>query len=129
MAAGSKLAARIEERTRAFQNLDLWVAMFRLEQPASAMAPLLEAHMEFALGLEKKGVLFAAGPLLDEAGKPFGDGMFILRAVDRARAIRVARGDPMVKAGVRSVEVTAWRLNIGRLELKLDLSGGGARVG
>ena len=43
---------------------------------------LLPQHLEYMIGLEKKGVLFASGPLADAEGKTRGDG---LTMISRAR--------------------------------------------
>ena len=64
-----------------------------LSQPSSApekLKPLLPAHLEYMIGLEKRGLLFASGPLSEGAGPPSGAGLTILRAANaqEARACR-----------------------------------------
>jgi uncharacterized protein len=118
----------IRRRTTGFRNLQLWVATFRPTGGLSAMTPFLDAHIDYALGLERAGFIFGGGPILDAAGGPTGEGMFILRAATLDEAAAAAEGDPMVVAGVRSVEVRPWRLNIGSLDVRLLLSNGGGHV-
>ncbi len=71
------------------------------------------AHVEFLNGLNGSGKLKMAGPLLDEAGKPFGS-LVIIDAADKAEATATAARDPYALAGLfASVEIAAfnWAFN------------------
>lgn len=89
--------------------------------PGSLQAHLVE-HLEHQIAMEKRGVLFAAGPYLDNDGAPTGDGLIILRASDGADAERIAASDPFHRHGVRTFEVRPWQLNEGRIGVSVDLS-------
>ena len=71
-----------------------------LSQPSTApekLKALLPAHLEYMIGLEKRGVLFASGPLSDGAGPPSGAGLTILRVGERRGGAR-AGGSRSVRA-------------------------------
>jgi len=89
--------------------------------PATLRTYVVE-HLEHQIAMEKRGVLFAAGPYLDGDGTPTGDGLIILRASDRAEAERIAASDPFHRHGVRTFEVRPWQLNEGRIGVSFDFS-------
>ena len=96
-----------------------------LSQPSSTpekLKALLPAHLEYMIALEKRGVLFASGPLSDGGGPPSGAGLTILRvaSVDEARAI--AGADPFVANGLRTFELKEWTIMEGTLGLRVNLS-------
>jgi hypothetical protein len=72
--------------------------------------------------LEKRGLLFASGPLSDGAGPPNGAGLTILRAASAAEARALAEADPFVAHGLRTFELKEWTLMEGSLGLKVNLS-------
>ncbi|MFL2669314.1 MAG: YciI family protein, partial [Alphaproteobacteria bacterium] len=51
-------------------------------------------HIAYQLEIERKGILFAAGPFVNSKGKPQGPGMIVIRAKSMAEAKRVAEADP-----------------------------------
>ena len=96
-----------------------------LSQPSSApekLKPLLPAHLEYMIGLEKRGLLFASGPLSDGAGPPSGDGLTILRAANAEEARALAEADPFVTNGLRTFELKEWTMMEGSLGLKVNFS-------
>ncbi|WP_372424467.1 YciI family protein [Salinarimonas chemoclinalis] len=94
--------------------------------PTDGLGPVLahlEAHLAFQVGLEKDGVLFAAGPLwTDDEREWRGEGLVVVRAPSRAAAIAIAERDPMHASGARRFVVRPWMINEGSLSLRLDLS-------
>jgi uncharacterized protein YciI len=99
----------------------LYVVFSKGEATPEQIAARLSQHLEYMIGLEKKGVLFASGPLSSPSGKP-GDGLTILRAgsADEARAI--ASADPFVTAKLRTFEVREWTLMEGSFGMKVNFS-------
>ena len=96
-----------------------------LSQPSSApekLKPLLPAHLEYMIGLEKRGLLFASGPLSEGAGLPSGAGLTILRAANAQEARALAEADPFVTNGLRTFELKEWTIMEGSLGLKVNLS-------
>jgi uncharacterized protein YciI len=74
----------------------LYVVLSKGCASAEQIARLLPDHLEYMIGLEKKGILFASGPLTADAGAPAGDGLTVLRAASADEARRIATADPFV---------------------------------
>jgi uncharacterized protein YciI len=91
-------------------------------------ADLFADHLAYVNGLEKKGVLFAAGPLVDETDTPIGRGMIVVRAKDAEEASEIAFQDPFHKNNVRQFSVQAWRVNEGRLNVSINYSDGTCEI-
>src|SRR5262249_6129588 len=89
---------------------------------AERIAALLPQHLEYMIGLEKRGVLFASGPLAEADGKTRGDGLTILRAADAEAARRIAEADPFVVNGLRNFELREWTVMEGSLGIKVNFS-------
>ena len=85
---------------------------------------LRDAHLEYMVGLEGEGSLFAAGPLLSKDQSLSGDGLIVIRASSQAEAERLAADDPYVRQGARTIEVRPWRVMEGSLRLDLRFSQG-----
>ena len=85
-------------------------------------------HLAYVNGLEKKGVLFAAGPLVDESNVPIGRGMIVVRAGNKEEAAEIASDDPLHKNNVRKFTVQAWRVNEGRLNVSINYSDGTCEI-
>jgi len=85
-------------------------------------------HHRYLVGLERKGILFAAGPFMDEKGARVGVGMMIIRAKSTAEANRIAMREPYTKAGQRRMQVTPWQRNEGGLRLALNFADGELQI-
>ena len=92
------------------------------------MGPIMEnieAHLEFQVSLEEKGIMFGAGPFWENNESDWkGEGMVIIRANSLSEAKKIAASDPMHSSGARSFTVRPWLLNEGTLNIKLDYSKG-----
>jgi uncharacterized protein YciI len=103
-----------------------------LSKPVSGLQPVLDnldAHVAYQTRLENEGVMFAAGPLSDDAEQEWhGDGLFIYRAESRAAAVKLAESDPMHACGARRFTVRPWLLNEGTFSVRLFYSGGKPRI-
>lgn len=97
-------------------------------KPTKGPGPVLEnleKHLEFQCGLERRGIMFGAGPFwADNEEDWHGEGMVIIRAASLAEAKRIAAEDPMHKAGARSFTVRPWLLNEGTITVKITYSDG-----
>ena len=106
-------------------NKDLYVVFTK---PTNGMIPVmenLEEHLKFQVSLEKKGIMFGAGPFWEDNEIDWnGEGMVIIRANSVAHAIEIANSDPMHKSGARNFTVRPWLLNEGNIEVSLDYSTG-----
>ena len=87
-------------------------------------ADIRAEHHDYLVGLERSGVLFAAGPFVDETGARHGAGLIILRVRTRAEAETIAFAEPYTKLGLRTMELTPWQRNEGVLNLKLRFADG-----
>ncbi len=101
-------------------------------KPTNGMAPIMAAlkeHLDFQIDLEKRGIMFGAGPFWNDAEDAWeGEGMVIIRAASLAEAKAIAASDPMHKCGARSYSVRPWLLNEGTVTIKLTYSDGGSEV-
>jgi len=113
---------RVAELTRKMLRKKLYVLISKPIVPPEKLQPFLSAHLEYMIGLEKRGLVFASGPLSEGAGPPTGHGLTVLRArsFDEARAF--AQGDPFVANGLRSFELKEWTVMEGALSLRVNLS-------
>ena len=106
-------------------NKDLYVIFTK---PNNGMGPVMEnldEHLKFQVSLEKKGIMFGAGPFWEENEIDWnGEGMVIIRANSINHAKEIANSDPMHSSGARSFIVRPWLLNEGNIEVSLDYSTG-----
>lgn len=103
-----------------------------LTEPVSGLEAVhknLQEHLAYQLELERKGIMFAAGPFADDAGQEWeGEGMVILRANSLAEAQEIAENDPMHKSGARKFRLRPWLMNEGSITLKVTYSNGKREV-
>ena len=116
------LDQRIAELTAKMLRRKLYAVISQPSPVPQKLKPLLPAHLEYMIELEKRGLLFASGPLSDGAGLPNGAGLTILRAASAAEARALAEADPFVAHGLRTFELKEWTLMEGSLGLKVNLS-------
>ncbi len=89
----------------------------------------LDQHLGYQLELENKGILFAAGPLANDAETSWsGEGLVIIRADSIQAAKKIAQQDPMHQSGARDYRIRPWLLNEGSITLNLKLSSKGLEV-
>ena len=85
---------------------------------------IFHEHIAYQLEIERKGILFAAGPFVDAKGKAQGPGMIVVRAKNMAEAKRISEADPFHKQGYRKFRIQAWEVNEGGFNLRLKFSDG-----
>ena len=81
-------------------------------------------HIAYQLEIERKGILFAAGPFVNSKGRPQGPGMIVIRAKSMGEAKRVAEADPFHKLGFRKFRIQAWEINEGGFNINVKFSTG-----
>ena len=86
------------------------------------LRPVLAAHLDYMIDLEKRGIIFASGPLAGPEQQPQGEGLTIVRAASAAEARAIAEGDPFFKNGLRTFELKEWTVMEGMLGLRVNLS-------
>jgi hypothetical protein len=101
-------------------------------RPTNGMGPVMqniEAHLKFQVDLEKRGIMFGAGPFWTDNEEDWeGEGMVTIRAGSLAEAREIAASDPMHASGARSFTVRPWLLNEGTLTVKINYSDGTRQV-
>jgi hypothetical protein len=114
--------ARVRELTKTMLRKKLYVVLSKGGAAPEAIAKELPRHLEYMIGLEKRGVLFASGPLAAADGKTRGDGLTILRATSAQAARKIAAADPFVVQGLRSFELREWTVMEGSLGIRVNFS-------
>jgi uncharacterized protein len=87
-----------------------------------ALKPLLATHLDYMIDLERRGLLFASGPLTDAGGAPSGHGLTILRVKDAGEARAIAEAEPFFASGLRTFELKEWMVMEGTLGVRVNLS-------
>ena len=113
---------RIRQLTQRMLRKKLYVILSKGGATAEQIGAVLPQHLEYMIGLEKTGVLFASGPLAAAPGAPAGDGLTILRAAGAEEARTIAAADPFVVNKLRTFEVREWTLMEGSLGVKVNFS-------
>jgi uncharacterized protein YciI len=113
---------RIRELTKSMLRKKLYVVLSKGGAAPEQIAEHLPRHLEYMIALEKKGVLFASGPLAEADGQIRGDGLTIVRAASAQAARAIAEADPFVVHGLRSFELREWTVMEGSLGIKVNLS-------
>ncbi len=81
-------------------------------------------HLEYQYELERRGIMFAAGPFLNKDGQPNGSGMIIYRADSLEAATEIADNDPFHKQGFRRYTIMPWRVSEGTFSVRINYSSG-----
>ena len=113
---------RIRQLTARMLRKKLYVILSKGAASAEQISAVLPQHLEYMIGLEKTGVLFASGPLTATQGQPVGDGLTIVRTANADEARAIANTDPFVINKLRTFEVREWTVMEGSLGLKVNFS-------
>src|SRR5579872_1466813 len=113
---------RVADLTRKMLRKKLYVLLSKPVVEPGKLQPFLSAHLEYMIGLEKRGLVFASGPLSDGEGPPSGLGLTVLRAKDAAEARALAEADPFFVNKLRTFELKEWTIMEGTLGLRVNLS-------
>ena len=100
----------------------LYVVLSKPLVAPEQLRPVLAAHLDYMIALEKRGVIFASGPLGDPERPPQGEGLTIVRAANAAEARAIAEADPFFKNGLRTFELREWTVMEGMLSLRVNYS-------
>ncbi|HEY2530173.1 MAG TPA: YciI family protein [Xanthobacteraceae bacterium] len=113
---------RIAQLTQKMLRKKFFVLLSKPLVAPEKLKPFLPAHLEYMIGLEKRGVVFASGPLADAEGPPSGQGLTVLRTTSAQQAREIAEADPFFVNGLRSFELKEWTVMEGTLGLRVNLS-------
>jgi uncharacterized protein YciI len=114
--------ARVAALMQKMLRKKLYVLISTPRVAPDKLKPLLATHLDYMVDLERRGLLFASGPLTDTGGAPSGHGLTILRTKDAAEARAIAEAEPFVAQGLRSFELKEWTVMEGTLGLRVNLS-------
>ena len=90
--------------------------------PREEILKMLPKHLDRQVELERKGILFAAGPMFEEGAKgcsPRND-CYSSKFFEEAR--KIADGDPLHEAGLRTYTVDRWIINEGSYTVNIKYS-------
>ena len=113
---------RAAELTQKMLRKKLFVLFSKPLVAPEQLKPHLAAHLDYMIGVEKRGLLFASGPLADAGAAPAGHGLTVLRVKDAKEARAVAEADPFFVNGLRTFELKEWTIMEGTLALRVNLS-------
>jgi uncharacterized protein YciI len=102
----------------------LYVIFTEPTEKAGQRRKVFPKHIAYQLELERKGILFAAGPIVDEKGQSQGPGMIVIRARNIKVAKRIADNDPFHKLGYRKYTIRGWMVNEGGFNLRINFADG-----
>jgi uncharacterized protein YciI len=84
-----------------------YFAAFLMMKDPEKNASYRPQHIEFLTQNEKEGKIFARGRFSDNSG-----GMVIYIASSLEEAENIAKSDPLVASGARSLEVHEWEMKV-----------------
>ena len=84
------------------------------------LAEHLEEHIHGQIEMERKHILFGAGPLQNEGNDKPTRGMFIIRAKSFEDARKILDGDVFHKKGLRKYKLYRWSLNEGSINVTIN---------
>lgn len=121
MALTAKQVAALHER---MLHKRLYIIFSEPTDKGGDRRKIFPRHIAYQLEIERKGILFAAGPFVDGRGKPQGSGMIVVRAKSAAEAKKIADADPFHRHGYRRYRIQAWEVNEGGFNLRVKFSDG-----
>ncbi len=113
---------RVARLTQKMLRRKFYAVISKASPTPEKLKALLPEHLEYMIGLERRGFLFASGPLAEGAGPPTGAGLTILRTASKEEARALAEADPFVKNGLRTFDLKEWTIMEGTLGLRVNLS-------
>ncbi len=107
--------------TKKFLGKELYLVIARPVR-STAIEKRLAEHLAHQVEMERRGIMFAAGPLYSRDSEVPEAGMFVLRANSFEEAEALANEDPLHKAGLRTFTLQKWRVNEGSLTITVNFS-------
>lgn len=85
-------------------------------------------HLSHHVDLERRGIMFAAGPLYSRGSNIPEAGMFVLRASSYEEVEEICKEDPLHAAGLGTYTIQKWRLNEGLITMTINYSDQTAKI-
>jgi uncharacterized protein YciI len=111
----------VDPSTMKFLGKEMFLVVTRPVR-SPEIAKRLKDHLDHQVDLEKRGIMFAAGPLYPRGSDLPEAGMFVLRANSFEEARAIADADPLHKAGLRSYTLMRWTVNEGSYAVRVNYS-------
>ncbi|UWQ35442.1 YciI family protein (plasmid) [Leisingera sp. M527] len=113
----------IIEKSQGMLALQLFIIRSRPSGPLQDVLDNVPDHLEYQVDIEKRGILFAAGPVWEAGSSEWrGEGVVVVRAADIAEAEQIAGLDPMHARGARAFSVESWLVNEGGFSVRVSFS-------
>ena len=126
--AVSDTPSNVHPLTSKFLGKEMYLVVTRPVRSPGITEELLAAHLANQIDLERRGIMFAAGPLYPRGSDKPEAGMFVLRAASFEEAAAIADEDPLHKAGVRTYTLQKWRVNEGSVTVTVNYSDQSAKI-
>lgn len=124
MTLDKRVQARPDERHAGAQKVFFLCFTEPVELSPEEIRSHLEPHKQWLADLERSGILFLAGPMLDKNYRFEGSGLFVIRADSFAEAEEIADRDPFHANGIRTYRLVPWQVNEGSFAVHSTLSDG-----
>jgi uncharacterized protein YciI len=124
----SEFKPTVEQMMAKMLKKRLYVVIWKSFDKPDLIRENLEKHLQYMIGMEKRGALFASGPFTPGNGASIGDGMSVFRAVSLDEAKVFANSDPFVLAGARTYDIREWTIMEGSIGITVGFSEGGYRI-
>ena len=111
----------VHPSTKSFLGREMYLVITKPVR-SPEIAERLADHLAHQVDLEKRGIMFAAGPLYPRGSNIPEAGMFILRANSFEEAEAIAKTDPLHAAGLRTFTLQKWRVNEGSITVTVNFS-------
>jgi len=98
-----------------------YYVMIRTIVDPGVIPGIIPQHLQWLIGLEKRNLIFASGPLFDTSDKQTG-GMTVFRTETLQETEELAADDPLVSSGAMDFEIQRWQINEGRINVSVDFS-------
>ena len=82
--------------------------------PASRRNTVAAEHQAFIKSLDDRGILLVHGAARDELGVRVGPGFIVFAAPTRQEAEQIARTEPYIANGFRTLRLLPWQAKLGR---------------
>ena len=113
--------AALSEIMDKFLGLEFYILMIEPLRGPEIQKGLYD-HLQRQISLEKDGVMFGAGPLLDEDEEEPSRGMMIIRASSFDESRKIADEEPYFRDGLRTYTLHRWTLNEGSMSFTVNYS-------
>ena len=118
----AKAETDVRAITEKFLGKELYVVLSTPAASRDEIAPHMTDHLAHQVSIEKRGILFAAGPMFEKGAAAPARGMIVIRAGSFEEADEIAASDPLHKLGLRTYSIERWIINEGSYTATINYS-------